>query len=147
MCRIPTSLALFTSKEIAGPVLVVLKRTRVHAPLLVAFLGTSMVLCALVAGVLGLIEGSMDDGARAVLSQHSGSDLALRASLDLADDPDHQDGQVRSALSRSLRGAVWSVVGRPDRGRRHRAHGAEPGRRRSSARGHRDERARSAGPG
>ena len=60
---------------------------------------------------MGLVDAAVDDGARAVAARHAGADLALRVSLDLAEDPERQDTQVRAALARSLTdlSTPWSV--------------------------------------
>ena len=91
--------------------MLVVRRTRVHSPLLAGVLGTAMLLCGIGVAIVGLVDAAVDDGARAVAAQHAGVDLALRVSLDLAEDPERQDAQVRAALARSLVGlsAPWSV--------------------------------------
>ena len=91
--------------------MLVVRRTRVHSPLLAGVLGTAMLLCGIGVAIVGLVDAAVDDGARAVAAQHAGVDLALRVSLDLAEDPERQDSQVRAALARSLVGlsAPWSV--------------------------------------
>lgn len=73
-----------------------------HGPLLAAFLGTAMLVCGVAVAVVVRIESAVDDGARAVASQHVGADLALRVSLLRADDAEHQDAQVRAAVTDSL---------------------------------------------
>ncbi|WP_296602120.1 hypothetical protein [Nocardioides sp.] len=80
------------------------RRTRVHGPLLAAFLGAAMLVCGIAVAVVAQVESAVDDGARAVASQHAGADLALRVSLILGDDPARQDAQVRAALADSLAG-------------------------------------------
>ena len=81
--------------------MLVVRRTRVHSPLLAGVLGTAMLLCGIGVAIVGLVGAAVDDGARAVAAQHAGVDLALRVSLDLAEDPERQDSQVRAALARS----------------------------------------------
>ena len=91
--------------------MLVVRRTRVHSPVLAGVLGTAMLLCGIGVAIVGLVDAAADEGARAVAAQHAGVDLALRVSLDLAEDPERQDTQVRAALARSLTAlsAPWSV--------------------------------------
>src|SRR5690348_11438532 len=93
-----------------GERLLVVKRARVHGPLLAGFLGTALLLCGVAVAVVGLVDTAVDDGARAVASQRAGADLALRVSLGLADDAARQDEQVRAALDHSLAGLSAPVA-------------------------------------
>ncbi|CAI9399567.1 ABC transporter permease [Nocardioides sp. T2.26MG-1] len=90
--------------------MLVIRRARVHGPLLAAFVGTAMLLCGVAVAIVGRVDAAVDDGARAVASRHAGADLALRASLNLAADAERQDQQVRAALTRSLAAAATPLA-------------------------------------
>lgn len=70
-----------------------------------------MLLCGVGLAIVGQVDAAVDDGARAVAGRHAGADLVLRVSVDLADDADRQDEQVRAALADSLDtvSTPWSV--------------------------------------
>ena len=47
--------------------MLVVRRTRVHSPLLAGVLGTAMLLCGIGVAIVGLVDAAVDDGARAGL--------------------------------------------------------------------------------
>ena len=78
------------------------KRLRQHATLFGALLGVVALVSGLSVGVIGYLSQAATDGVRAGLAARAGGELALRASLHLADDAELQDRAVRAAIARSF---------------------------------------------
>ncbi len=78
------------------------KRLRQHATLFGALLGVVALVCGLSVGVVGYLSQAATAGVQSGLEARAGAELALRASLQLAEDPELQDREVRAAIARSF---------------------------------------------
>ena len=78
------------------------RRARRHAAVLAAVAAVACVVTAASIGIVGMLAASADDGVRLGLAARSGADLALRASIAIADDAERQDQQVRQAIARTF---------------------------------------------
>jgi ABC-type lipoprotein release transport system permease subunit len=78
------------------------KHLRQHATLFGALLGVVALVSGLSVGVAGYLAQAADDGVRSGLAERSGAELALRASLQLAEDAELQDREVRAAIAQSF---------------------------------------------
>ena len=78
------------------------KRLRQHATLFGALLGVVALVSGLSVGVIGYLSQAADEGVRAGLAARAGGELAMRASLQLGEDPEPQDREVRAAIARTF---------------------------------------------
>jgi len=78
------------------------RRARPHGAVFTAVAVVAALVTGTVIALLGALDAAADDGVRRGLATRSGADLALRATLPLADDAQAQDAAVRSAISRAL---------------------------------------------
>jgi hypothetical protein len=79
--------------------LLLAKRTRHHTSLFASLLAVVAIASALGVGVIDLLDRAADAGVRAELATRVGADLALRLTLDRADEPGAQDEAVRAVLT------------------------------------------------
>ncbi|KQP56118.1 FtsX-like permease family protein [Agreia sp. Leaf283] len=77
-------------------------RLRESAPILGAILVVVALVCAFSVATSAYLDRQATTGLRAELSAQTGEDLALRASLDIADDADQQDAEVRRAIAKTF---------------------------------------------
>lgn len=89
-----------------------LSRLRGSAPTLAAILVVVALLCGFSVATTVYIDQQGTAGLRAELATRAGADLALRASLDRAEDAARQDDEVRSAISRTFEstGVAFTVT-------------------------------------
>lgn len=81
-----------------------LSRLRGSAPTLAAILVVVMLLCGFSIATTVYIDQQGTAGLRSELASRAGADLALRASLDLGEDAEQQDAEVRAAIVRTFEG-------------------------------------------
>ena len=79
-----------------------MSRLRGSAPVLIAILVVVALACGFSIATSAYVDQQATVGLRADLATRSGDDLALRASFDLADDPEQQDAAVRAAVARTF---------------------------------------------
>ena len=79
-----------------------LSRLRGSAPFLAAILVVVALVCGFSVATSVFIEDRATQGLRSELALRAGDDLALRASLDLADNAEQQDDEVRDAIAEQL---------------------------------------------
>ncbi|HEY8589977.1 MAG TPA: hypothetical protein VIL55_10535, partial [Naasia sp.] len=76
-----------------------LKRLRRHTGLVAAVFGVTALASAVGVGIAGHIDASATAGVQSGLAQRSGGDLAYRALLRVAENPEAQDEAVRAAIA------------------------------------------------
>jgi hypothetical protein len=85
------------------------KRLREHLVLFTALLGVVALVSGLSVGVIGFLAQSANEGVRAGLASRAGAERALRATLQLDDDAEKQDAEVRAAITKSLHGLPMDI--------------------------------------
>lgn len=82
--------------------MVSVSRLRGSAPILSAILLVVALVCGFSISTSVYVDQQGTEGLRAELATRSGAELALRASLDLADDAAQQDAEVRAAIANTF---------------------------------------------